>query len=76
MTATGPSAQTLHLNIAADGTLKIGTCEHCVIRESGRPERAWLPNGDSELDFDRDTLIELLGALGVQISITQEYVCP
>jgi hypothetical protein len=76
MTATGPFAQELHLNIAVDGSLKIGSCEHCVIREPGRPERAWNPNGDSELDFDRDNLIQRLAGLGVQVSITQEYVCP
>jgi hypothetical protein len=76
MTATGPSAPVLHLTIAADGSLKIGTCEHCVIWEPSRPERAWNPNGDSELDFDRDTLIQRLRDLGITVQITQEYVCP
>jgi hypothetical protein len=75
-TTTTPLAQTLHLKIDADGSLKIGTCEHCVIQELGRPNRAWDPDGDRELDFDRDTLIQQLGELGVQVTITQEYVCP
>ncbi len=66
----------LHLKIGTDGSLKIGTCEHCVVHEVGRPQRAWNPNGDSELDFDRDILIERLSALGVQVTIVQEYVCP
>jgi hypothetical protein len=72
--ATPPSA--LHLKIEPDGSLKIGTCEHCVIAEPGRPARAWDPDGDRELDFDRDTLISRLQALGVQVTIVQEYVCP
>jgi hypothetical protein len=66
----------LHLKLEADGSLKIGTCEHCVIQEHGRPERAWNPDGDRELDFDRDALIKHLHDLGVQVQITQEYVCP
>lgn len=33
--------------------LKIGTCEHCVVREQGRPARAWEAEGDKELDFER-----------------------
>ncbi len=73
---TMPLAQALHLKIDRDGSLKIGTCEHCVIQELGRPERAWNPNGDNELDFDRDTLIQHLRNLGVAVLITQEYVCP
>ena len=68
--------QSLHLKIGRDGSLKIGTCEHCVIEEPGRPDRAWNPDGDRELDFDRDTLIEQLRTLGVYVDITQEYVCP
>lgn len=66
----------LHVKIGADHSLKIGSCEHCVIVEQERPDRAWDPNGDSELDFDRDMLIRTLGALGVQVVIEQEYVCP
>ena len=75
-TPTMPVAQALHLKIDRDGSLKIGTCEHCVIQEPGRPERAWNPNGDNELDFDRDALIQHLHTLGVAVLITQEYVCP
>ncbi len=70
------ATSSLHLKIERDGALKIGTCEHCVIVEQGRPDRAWNPNGDNELDFDRDALIEKLSALGVQVIIEQEYVCP
>ena len=66
----------LHLTIAPDGAMKIGTCEHCVIVEPGRPERAWNPDGDRELDFDRDALIARLSALGVEVTIVEEYVCP
>ena len=69
-------AQTLHLTIEPDGTLKVGSCEHCVVKEVGRPDRAWDPQGDSELDFARDEMIQRLAALGVQVTITQEYVCP
>lgn len=58
------------------GTLKIGTCEHCVVKEHGRPARAWNPDGDKELDFDREQLIARLAALGVQATITEQYVCP
>lgn len=77
MNATSlPEGQPLHLKIERDGSLKIGTCEHCVIREPGRPDRAWNPDGDQELDFDRDTLLRLLKSLGVAVQITQEYVCP
>jgi hypothetical protein len=65
----------LFLTIQGD-QLKMGTCEHCVIQEPGRPERAWNPNGDSELDFNRDGFIKAMQALGVQVTIAQEYVCP
>ena len=66
----------LFLRLAADETLKIGTCEHCVVSEPARPERAWSAVGDRELDFDRDALIAALQKLGVQVTITEEYVCP
>ncbi|MGH2496539.1 MAG: hypothetical protein ACRDIV_17715 [Ktedonobacteraceae bacterium] len=69
-------AHSLHLIIEPDGSLKVGSCEHCVVKEVGRPDRAWDPMGDSELDFDRDQMIQRLAALGVQVTITQEYVCP
>jgi len=65
----------LHIVLEA-GTIKVGTCEHCVVREHGRPDRAWNPDGDKELDFNRDELIARLAALGVQVDITEEYVCP
>lgn len=65
----------LHIVLEA-GTIKVGTCEHCVVREHGRPDRAWNPDGDRELDFNRDELIARLAALGVQVEITEEYVCP
>lgn len=66
----------LYITIAPDGALKMGTCDHCVIREPGRPERAWEADGDKELDFDRDALIAKLAQLGVTVSIAQQYVCP
>jgi hypothetical protein len=69
-------AHILHLTVGQDGSLKVGSCEHCVVKEVGRPDRAWDPQGDSELDFDRDEMIQRLAALGVQVTITQEYVCP
>ncbi len=70
-------AQATDLYIVLEaGTLTVGTCEHCVVREHGRPDRAWNPDGDTDLDFNRDELIARLAALGVQVAITQEYVCP
>ncbi len=65
----------LHI-VLENGLLKIGTCEHCVVREHGRPARAWDADGNKELDFDRDGLLARLAALGVTVEITQEYVCP
>lgn len=75
---TGTQAeQTGELHIVLEaGALKIGTCEHCVVREHGRPDRAWNADGDRELDFNRDELLARLAALGVQTEITEEYVCP
>ena len=69
------AANELHVVLEA-GTIKIGTCEHCVVREYGRPDRAWNPDGDKELDFNRDELIARLATLGVHVEITEEYVCP
>ncbi len=66
----------LYVTVSRAGDLKAGTCDHCVIREQGRPERAWEPDGDRELDFDRDALIARLARLGVVVRIDQEYVCP
>ena len=67
--------QSLLITITPNG-LKMGTCEHCVVREPGRPERAWNPNGDAELDFNRDGYIQAMQSLGVTVVITEEYVCP
>lgn len=66
----------LYITITPGGELKMGTCEHCVAQEQGRPARAWEPDGDNDLDFDRDTLIARLAQLGVTVSISQQYVCP
>ncbi len=66
----------LFITVAADGSLKAGTCDHCVIHEQGRPERAWSAEGDRELDFDRDRLFAQLAQLGVVVRVSQEYVCP
>lgn len=35
-----------------------------------------LPVGDTDLDFDRDTLFAHLAALGIQIIDREAYVCP
>lgn len=70
--------KTLYLAISRDRTAQIGTCSECVIHEKGRPiERA--KNVDtqmSELDFPRRDLLEGYRALGVEITILDEYVCP
>ena len=65
----------LHVVLDQD-SLKVGTCEHCVVLEHGRPDRAWNADGDKELDFKRDELISRLHAMGVRVTITEEYVCP
>ena len=70
-----PQEHALYVTITPDG-LRMGTCEHCVIAEQGRPERAWNPKGDTELDFNRDGYIQAMQALGVTVEISQEYVCP
>lgn len=75
VTRPGQPPSELHI-VLEQGTLKIGTCFHCVVRESGRPDRAWNADGDKELDFDRDQLLAHLATLGVITEITQEYVCP
>jgi hypothetical protein len=75
--STAPASQPAELHIVLEqGTLKMGTCFHCVVKEPGRPDRAWEPDGDQELDFDRDELLARLATLGVSTEITQEYVCP
>jgi hypothetical protein len=68
--------QNLYVTISPTGELKVGTCNHCVISEVGRPDRAWNNDGDKELDFNRDLLISNLRNLGVTVQISQEYVCP
>jgi hypothetical protein len=73
--ATTPKPAQLFLSVDASNQVQIGTCEHCV-REPGRPERAWNPDGDRELDFDREALIEKLRARGIQLIISDQYVCP
>lgn len=72
-----PAGQPAELHVVLEqGILKIGTCFHCVVKEPGRPDRAWNADGDKELDFDRDQLLAHLATLGVTTEITQEYVCP
>src|SRR5258708_38029044 len=68
--------RTLYITLGPEGAFKAGTCAHCVIEEHGRPERAWDADGDSELDFDRDTLLAHLEELGVVLTHRQAYVCP
>ena len=75
--STAPAGQRACLHIVLEqGTLKIGTCFHCVVKEPGRTGRAWNADGDKELDFDRDQLLTRLATLGVTTEIIQEYVCP
>ncbi|GHO82293.1 hypothetical protein [Dictyobacter formicarum] len=69
-------APVLHVSIDADASYKIGTCEHCVLWEQGRPDRAWDADGDKDLDFDRDRYFALLEALGIVMTECQAYVCP
>ena len=66
----------LYVKIEENGSVKIGTCQHCVIRERGRPVRSWNAAGDAELDFPRDRLLQRLAEFGLQVEIKQEYVCP
>ena len=68
--------EVLYITLGPDGSLKVGTCEHCVIEERGRPERAWDADGDAALDFDRDTLFACLAELGITLTNRQAYVCP
>ena len=77
ISSTTPVDQPAELHIVLEQCmLKIGACFHCVVKEPGRPGRAWDADGDKELDFDRDQLLAHLAALGVTVEITQEYVCP
>lgn len=76
---TAPSslhALELHVAIGTDASYKIGTCQHCVLVERGRPDRAWDADGDHDLDFDRDTYFAFLATLGIVTSDRQAYVCP
>ena len=66
----------LYITLGPDGALKVGTCEHCVVEERGRPGRAWDADGDKELEFDRDTLFANLADLGVVLTNRHAYVCP
>src|SRR5260370_32111796 len=67
---------TLYITLGPEGSFKAGTCEHCVIEEYGRPPRAWDADGDSALDFERDTLFAYLSDLGIVFTNRQTYVCP
>jgi hypothetical protein len=71
-----PAPSELHVAIEADGTYKIGTCEHCVLLEKGRPDRAWDAQGDKDLDFPRDRYFSLLAQLGIVMTERRAYVCP
>jgi len=73
------SVLNLSLFLVFDSTtssLKIGTCEHCVVQEQGRPARAWEAQGDKELDFERDKLLAGLAALGLEVKLKEQYICP
>lgn len=74
--AQGQQPFTLYITLGPAGAFKVGTCQHCVIEEQGRPGRAWDADGDTELDFDRDTLFAHLADLGVALTNRQAYVCP
>ena len=66
----------LYITLGPDGAFKVGTCQHCIIEERGRPGRSWNADGDTELDFDRDTLFAHLEDLGIVLTNRQAYVCP
>lgn len=70
------SPRTLYIALGPDGSFKAGTCAHCVIEERERPARAWEADGDRALDFDRESLLAELAALGVQLTNRRAYVCP
>ena len=71
-----PLAAELYVAITTDASFKVGTCEHCVLFEQGRPARAWDADGDAELDFDRDRYFSLLKQFGIVMKERQAYVCP
>jgi hypothetical protein len=69
-------ASDLYIAITPDSSFKVGTCEHCVLLEEGRPARAWDAPGDAALDFDRDRYFALLAYLGIVLHERQAYICP
>jgi hypothetical protein len=73
---SGEAPRTLYITLGPDGSVKMGTCAHCVVLEVGRPERAWDAQGDADLDFERETLFALLEDFGVQITEREAFVCP
>lgn len=74
--ALPPRAPLLYVAIDADASFKIGTCEHCVLAERGRPARASYPDGDRALDFERDAYFRLLAHFGLVLQERTAYVCP
>ena len=73
---SSPQSSTLYIILGPDGAFKVGTCQRCVVEEQERPERSWKANGDSALDFDRDTLFAHLADLGVVLINREAYICP
>lgn len=74
---TLPLATTLCAAIdVEDAAYTVGTCPHCVLDEQGRPDRAWEPNGDRDLDFDREQYFALLAKLGLVLTDREAYICP
>ena len=69
-------APKIYAAIDPDASFKIGTCDHCVLQEQGRPDRAWNNDDDAELDFERDTYFAYLAQLGLLLQDRQAYVCP
>jgi hypothetical protein len=74
--AAFPGPAELYIVIDADAGYKLGTCEHCVLQEPGRPARSWDADGDKELDFDRDRFFAELASLGIMMQRQPAYVCP
>jgi hypothetical protein len=69
-------ASELYVAVTPDASFKVGTCEHCVLLEEGRPQRAWDAHGDTDLDFDRDRYFALLAQLGIVLHERRAYICP
>ncbi len=74
--ASPQHAPVLYVAVEADASFKMGTCQHCVFEEQGRPARAWDAEGDRELDFARDPYFAHLARLGITITDREAYVCP